>query len=247
MESSDSQITNVQIPKIIHQIWEGRNGEKPDEMLFQLAESWKNENPEWEYRFWGYKAIDQFLLDYFPEFIEKYNDFRYDVQRWDAIRYLILLKLGGVYADLDYECLEPLDWLWGKKSCCLGLDPVEHSRIFNKPYIISNAFMAVVPQHPFFKAIINEISNNHSNSQDKFNYVLETTGPYMLSNLYESYLKKNQIWLIPSELTSPLSKNEVISIIRGRSTDVIAEKIEKAYAVHYFFGSWYTKENFNSK
>lgn len=238
MESSDNQLINAQIPKIIHQVWEGRNGEEPGKILFELAESWKNENPEWEYRFWNYQAIDQFLLDYYPEFIEKYKDFRFDVQRWDAIRYLILLKFGGVYADLDYECLEPLDWLLGNKSCCLGLEPTEHSRIFNKSFLVGNAFMAVVPQHPFFEAIINEISNNHSNYKDKFNYVLETTGPIMLSNLYESYLEKNDVWLIPSELTSPLSKNEVISIINGKSTDVIAGKIEKAYAVHYFFGSW---------
>ena len=239
MDSLTNQITNAQIPKIIHQVWEGRSGEKPDEILFRLAETWKNENPDWEYRFWSYKEIDQFLLNNFPEFIEKYNNFRYDAQRWDAIRYLILLKFGGVYADLDYECLEPLDWLLGNKSCCLGLDPVEHSYLFNKPYIISNAFMAVMPQHPFFKSIISEINNNHSNAQDKFNYVLETTGPYMLSNLYESYLNKDQIWLIPSELTSPISKNEVALIVRGIITDEIAEKIEKAYAVHYFFGSWY--------
>ena len=62
----------------------------------------------------------------------------------------------------------------------------------------------------------------------------------MLSNLYESYSNKDQIWLVPSELTSPLSKNEVILIMEGMSTDIIAEKIEKAYAVHYFFGSWLT-------
>lgn len=238
MKSTDNQLINAVIPKIIHQIWENRNGVTPGKILFEFAESWKDENPDWEYRFWDYQTIDQFLSDYFPQFIEKYNGFRYDVQRWDAIRYLILLKFGGVYADLDYECLEPLNWLLGNKSCCLGLEPTEHCRSFNKSFIVGNAFMAVVPQHPFFKAIIHEISNNHSNHTDKFNYVLETTGPIMLSNLYETYLKKDDIWLIPSEFTSPLSKNEVISIIKGRSTDVIAEKIEKAYAVHYFFGSW---------
>ena len=151
MELLSSQIINTQVPKIIHQVWEGRNGDKPDKLLIQLAETWKSENPEWEYRFWGAKDIDQFLLSYFPEFIEKYNNFRYDVQRWDAIRYLILYKIGGVYADLDYECLEPLEWLFGTKNCCLGLDPMEHSRCFNKPYIISNAFMAVSPYHPFLQ------------------------------------------------------------------------------------------------
>jgi mannosyltransferase OCH1-like enzyme len=228
----------TQIPKIIHQVWEGRNGDAPGELLLRLAETWKEENPSWEYRFWNYKTIDQFLLEYFPGFIEKYKRFRYDVQRWDAIRYLILFKFGGVYADLDYECLEPLDWLNGNKNCCLGLEPIDHCRIFKKEFITGNAFMAVEPQHPFFQCIIEEISNNHSEAQDKFNYVLETTGPDMMSRLYERYPEKDQIWLIPSEFTSPLSKKEVSLIVQGKATDAIARKIEKAYAVHYFFGSW---------
>src|SRR5450759_1503847 len=147
----ETEMNNSRIPKIIHQVWEGRNGEAPDKILLRLAETWKTENPSWEYRFWNYKMIDKFLSENFPGFIERYNSFRYDVQRWDAIRYLILLKHGGVYADLDYECLEPLDWLINKKDCCLGLDPPDHARIFKKSFIISNAFMAVIPQHEFFK------------------------------------------------------------------------------------------------
>lgn len=228
----------TQIPKIIHQVWEGRNGDAPGDLLLRLADTWKAENPSWEYRFWNYKSIDQLLLEDFPWFIEKYNSFRYDVQRWDAIRYLILYKFGGVYADLDYECLEPLDWLFENKNCCFGLEPQEHCLLFDKPYIIGNALMAVAPQHPFLQFIIEEISNNNSKAHNKFNFVMETTGPDMITSLYRRYPDKDQIWLIPSELTSPVSKNEVALIIQGKANDSIAEKIEKAYAVHYYFGSW---------
>lgn len=230
---------NLKIPKIIHQFWEGKNGDPPRDILLKFAGTWKEENPNWEYRLWNCKTSEPLLLEYFPWFIDRYNSFRYDVQRWDAIRYLILFKLGGVYADMDYECLEPLDWLQGNKNCCLGLDPPEHNYMFNKSFIISNAFMAVVPEHPFFQCIIKEISENQSEAQDKLNYVLETTGPYMLSRLYERYLEKDQIWVVPSELISPISTIEVQMIIKGKATETIEKKIEKAYAVHYFFGSWY--------
>ena len=232
----------MQIPKIIHQIFEGRNGETPSDFLLTLSQTWKEHNPEWEYMFWDYKKIDQFLGDYFTQFIEKYHSFKYDVQRWDAIRYLILYQFGGLYADLDYECIEAIDSLVQDKPCSLGLDPPEHSEIFNKPYIISNAFMTSVPKHLFFKSIIDEISNNNSDATDKFNYVLETTGPYMLGNLYEQSPFKDEIKLIPSELISPLSKNEVFLIIKGRANDLIETKVEKAFAIHYFFGSWYQKK-----
>ena len=232
----------MKIPKIIHQIFEGRDGDKPSELLLTLAETWKQNNPFWEYRFWDFKAIDEFLLNSFPDFIENYHSFPHNVQRWDAIRYLILYKIGGLYVDLDYECLEPLETLLEDKTCCFGLDPEEHCRIFNKPLIISNAFMATIPNHPFFRKIIEEISVNNSEATDTFNYVLETTGPYMISKLYSLSQEKETICLLPAELISPLSKNEVNLIVHNQATNEIAVKIEKACAIHYFFGSWYSNK-----
>jgi mannosyltransferase OCH1-like enzyme len=230
--------SSTTIPLIIHQIYEGRDGTTPNEILLELAKTWKEKNPSFEYQFWDYKKIDAFLENYYPDFILTYHNFRYDVQRWDAIRYLILYHFGGIYADLDYECIESIELLFKDRSCCCGTEPPEHGRIFHRPYIISNAFMAVEPKHPFFKLIIKTISNNHSNAKDKFNYVLETTGPYMLSQLYEDYNEREKIWLIPSDIISPLSQPEVMLIRNGITTDEISEKVEKAYAIHYFFGSW---------
>ena len=43
-----------QIPKIIHQAWEGRNGDVPGDLLLRMAATWKEENPSWEYKLWNY-------------------------------------------------------------------------------------------------------------------------------------------------------------------------------------------------
>jgi len=43
-----------QIPKIIHQVWEGRNGDVPGDLLLRMAATWKKENPSWEYKLWNY-------------------------------------------------------------------------------------------------------------------------------------------------------------------------------------------------
>lgn len=71
------------------------------------------------------------------------------------------------------------------------------------------------------------------------NYVPETTGPFMLYRLYNNYPNKYEIYLTPSEFTSPLSKNEITMIRQGKVTPEIELKLEEAYAVHYFEGSWY--------
>ncbi|WP_246867052.1 glycosyltransferase [Parabacteroides distasonis] len=31
------------------------------------------------------------------------------MQRWDAIRYLILYRMGGMYVDFDYQSLERME------------------------------------------------------------------------------------------------------------------------------------------
>lgn len=84
---------------------------------------WKEHHPDWGYCFWNKEAIEKFMDGYFPELIPIYNEFRYLVQRRDAIRYLILYHIGGLYVDLDYECLEPIDSLFVNSVCCLGLEP----------------------------------------------------------------------------------------------------------------------------
>lgn len=41
----------MQIPKIIHQVWEGKTTPLPD-FLCKLGKSWRDKNPDWEYVYW---------------------------------------------------------------------------------------------------------------------------------------------------------------------------------------------------
>jgi hypothetical protein len=71
--------------------------------------------------------------------------------------------------------------------------------------------------------------------------VLETTGPFLLTSLYESYNKKEDIYIIPAELVSPLSKMDVSLFLQPRDASMdeyLEKKLEKAVAVHYFTGGW---------
>jgi len=97
------------IPKIIHQVWEGKKEPKIPIRLRILADTWKEKNPSWEYHLWNADEMDELVRTYFPEFLMIYQSFKYDVQRWDAIRYMILYHYGGVYADLDSECFRSID------------------------------------------------------------------------------------------------------------------------------------------
>lgn len=227
------------IPKIIHQIYEDPSG--PPEILLQLAKTWKEKHPDWEYCFWSKETIDNFMEKFYPELIPTYNAFRYPVQRWDAIRYLILYQIGGLYVDLDYECLEPITPLLLNSTCCLALEPALNAIKFNKPHIIGNALMATVPNHSYFKMVINDVfySEEKYLNEDKGTEIVESTGPFMMGRVYETYREKENITLIPGDLVTPLTYSEVRLVIKGQETKEIETKVEKAYAIHYFFGSWW--------
>lgn len=235
----------MKIPKIIHQVYENLSG--PPESWRKISESWRKKNPDWEYIFWTKPEMED-LVKEFPDFEKTYFKFPFNVQRWDAIRYLILFKYGGLYVDMDYECLKNIDQLFDSSKCVLGLEPQEHAKKINAEYLPGNAFMASEPKHPFWLAVIDFMKNielNNYREENKVRYILETTGPFMINNVYEAYNEKGDITLISDKFVAPLSQFELFehNFLNENNLDLtphLKEKIDKAYAIHYFFGGWYS-------
>jgi len=233
------------IPKIIHQIYEDPAG--PPANLLNVAESWKENHPEWEYRFWDKKMINSFLETQCADFLQYYNSFPFNVQRWDAIRYLILYHIGGLYVDFDYECIKPLDALLTESTCCMGMEPTFNSKYYGKPLIVGNALMASTPKHPYMAAIIKDLKTNfhvdykHNDAKQ----ILESTGPFMVSRVYKQLKRKKDVTLLPADLVTPLSIKEVWMLRTGHAPVEVINKVQKAFAIHYFWGSWspQTKES----
>jgi mannosyltransferase OCH1-like enzyme len=227
------------IPKIIHQIWAGK--QPLPNMLKELGETWKGHHPEWEYRLWNDNDILSFIVEYFPEYLDLYHSFHYDIQRWDAIRYLILHQTGGMYIDSDYECLENVEPLLEGRTCVFAMEPDIHAELFNKAMVFNNALMASVPAHLFLKKVIEKVFSQNTlqyDTSDKMNCVLNTTGPWMLGELYQKFEDKNSIYLIPAKFVSPFTKMEAETVFNGAQSEHLEEKLQEAYAVHYFFGTW---------
>jgi mannosyltransferase OCH1-like enzyme len=231
-------IRPMKIPKIIHQIYEDPLGPAPD--LLVLASTWKEKHPDWEYRFWDKQMIFDFLESRCPDFIPYYRSYPFNVQRWDAIRYLILYHIGGLYVDFDYKCLEPLDVLLNGKTCCMGMEPTVNARFYHKPLIVGNALMASIPKHPYMGAIIEDMKSKFSKNYKMGDsmQIMETTGPFMVTRVYEQFKKKKKVTLLPACLVTPLSMKEIWMLQAGYITEEVEKKVEKAFAIHYFLGSW---------
>ena len=233
----------TEIPKIIHQIWKEIDEPLPEHFRL-FGETWKAHHPTWKYEFWDNDRLDNFIRGYHPQYWDTYQSFQYDIQRLDAIRYLILDKIGGMYVDFDVECLRPHDALISGKTCCFSMEPEKHRLHYNKTVLFNNALMASVPEHPFMKKIIETVfscipQTEKFSKEQKNLKVLTTTGPFMLVDLYEKYPDKEQVFLIPAKQVSPFDMDEITLIKRGYESVKLDSRLYDAYSVHYFWGIWW--------
>jgi inositol phosphorylceramide mannosyltransferase catalytic subunit len=222
----------MSIPAIIHQTW--KEGRIPP--LYELyVDSWRKLHPGWNYCLWTDADNRRFIEEQFPGFLECYDGYRWPIQRADAVRYFLLYHCGGVYVDLDIECLRPIDNLLSSASCVIAAESMVHAWIHDRDQILSNALVASTPGHPFLKAVIDRLPEFarriHPNQP-----VLATTGPYMLTEVYEDYSAKETVNVLPAACCCPLTMQQADEL---RRTGLKPPGLEQAYAIHYHVGSWW--------
>jgi mannosyltransferase OCH1-like enzyme len=223
----------LEIPKIIHQTWKTT---KVPTQWQAWQRSWQEYHPTWEYRLWTDEMNRDFIAQSYAWFLPIYDSYTDNIKRADAIRYFLMHHFGGIYVDLDLQCLKPIDKLLGEEELVMGWEPAAHiSRYASEhrglKYLVCNAFLASRPAHPFWEHVFKHLVE----SKDAVG-VLDSTGPFMLTRAYDSYADNQILTIVQSDLLYPMSaqdsRNRTLKIdqIRG---------LEKAYAIHYWSGSWF--------
>eukprot|EP00775_Hariotina_reticulata_P010317 gene10317-10475_t len=101
-------------------------------------------------RLWDDQEMREFMLKHYPELVPvPYDEFLYPAERTDLWRVLVLNMLGGVYADMDVQCLQPIDD-WNKHhahdaAVLLGVENYDKNR--PEPIHVVNWVLASVPGH----------------------------------------------------------------------------------------------------
>ena len=179
------------IPKIIHQTWKTKD--IPDEWKTAVHYC-KKINKEFKYILWTDETMDIFVKKNYANFYKIYKSYKYDIQRCDVFRYLVLYKYGGIYLDMDIICKEKLNNFLHYNLVLARSSNIETS--------FTNAFFMVVPNHSFFKYCINNLSENINNYQyfGKHLHVMNSTGPLFLTKIINDYGKiKNSYILTKNE------------------------------------------------
>jgi mannosyltransferase OCH1-like enzyme len=94
-----------QIPKTI---WQTITRNVVPSRIRDWADTWIKLNPEYDYNLVDDDGMRGFIRSSFPEYLQAFNKTVHGASKADLWRYLVMFKYGGVYADIDCICLNPL-------------------------------------------------------------------------------------------------------------------------------------------
>lgn len=226
------------VPPIIHQTW--KTAEVPAAFAAMQA-SWRAHHPGWRYRLWTDEDLLRLVERRFPRLRAIYLGYRNPISRPDLARYLLLFAFGGVYADLDSECLRPVGPLIAGVACAVGLEPAAHlaldvvaERGFTR--LLGPSFMASAPGHPFWRHVIRAAVAARREPGP-----LDATGPFLLTRAYETFPDRAGVTLIPAARVHPVTREDCWE---GRIRDPAfwAAATAEAFAVHHWAGTWFKGE-----
>lgn len=239
--TSDS---DVQIPKIIHHIWHdwtlGKNPNPPAHYQ-AFREQLKKLHPEsdgWVHMFWNNESSLAFMKQHYPEYVAMYQSYDKPIKRADALRYFLLHHFGGVYLDLGFAPIKPIDPLLN--NCGVVLFEQSTEPVFAKGRI-NNAAMASLPGHKLFQNIIEALPARSAK------YVLDATGPRLITEKSLEYMLKfpGTIKLYDKKFLYPFDwepKNRGMQRVCRDSTEACRLLFPEAYMVKHWGKSWLQHE-----
>ena len=125
--------------------------------------SWTTQQA-WEHHLYDDADCLAFMKASYASLVDIYEALPTGAERADLFRYCILHEQGGVWADLDTTCMEPLT-TWPVNDCSLlvGMHGVvtdgnqQAALGFVRPAQVCQWTFAAAPKHPVLKAAIQEV------------------------------------------------------------------------------------------
>jgi len=225
------------IPRIIHQTWKSNRIPKRFQMFI---DEWRRFHPGWEWRLWTDLDNTRFVEEHYQPLLEKYISLPFNIQRVDFVRYLILRTYGGIYADLDLQCFRNIEPLLGNFECVFSLEHESHAERHDVPFIVSNAFIATIPNHPIFDRIVNEIlSHTPPTAATSNQLILESTGPLMLTRVFQTcptysgleLLGYRHLFSLPLSMADKVRASDLSQLSLIFASDI--------YGLHWHDGTWW--------
>jgi hypothetical protein len=171
-----------------------------------------------------------------PQHLAAYLAFPHAVMRADFFRYAALYRHGGLYADIDMECVRPMAPLRELAPAVLGVEAHLTARRqrelgYARPAQIANSIMLSNPGHGFFlEAMAQCAAEAAARGQIPRSQIEDVTGPRMLTRLFYARPRGDIVVLRQTVLAPPRHYPDFWPLNR------------RVHARHHFFGSWKATE-----
>ena len=243
--------------------------ENQDGSQVDLARSWAEMNPYHRHEMMTHERALGYVEDTFreqhPELEQLYLNTHDYMLRTDVIRFLLLLKEGGVYSDLDVTCLKPIDtWLSPelreKAGVVIGVeidnDLGPDGKTIGGLALFQFAAWTIMakPNQPFIRYVVDGLIKRLANvtaAEQKMlsqKEVLQLTGPAAMSTAFLEYASMltgtNMTHSNFSRITEPVMYGEVVVLpiwSFGGEHQVVNSGFQndgKALVKHWFANSW---------
>lgn len=212
------------IPRIIHQTW------KSDVLPEKWRTAWRECRegmPDYEYMLWTDELSRKFIAEHYPEELAMFDEYRYPIQRADAIRYFILHHFGGVYMDLDIGCRRRMDpLLQGEWDTVLAL---------TKPVGVSNDLIFSARNAPFMSQTIKGLKNFNHEWVINYPTVMFSTGPMFLSAEYSFWQSAH-----PIASDQPRAVRVLPKSLYGKNAP--QDTVPHSFFSHFYGSSWHADD-----
>ncbi len=219
------------IPRIIHQIWVGK---KPfPEKYRNWQKTWQNV-PGWSYKLWTDEDVEK--LNFANK--ERYYKEKNMGGRADILRIEVLNQYGGLYADTDFELLNPeaLEEITESLDFFAGLTPLDCRTL-----IINNALIGSVPHHPILEACVQNLEKWYVENEIVLN------GPGFFSKMILQHADKGlRDVIFPPTFVYPLGNQQMdqspYDLMPNNAAKLEKVKLEtikpETFATHWWESSW---------
>lgn len=156
----------------------------------RFQESWRRNNPGLSYRFFDDAGCADVVAEAAPQFLADYLKFPHPVMRADFFRYAVIYRDGGVYADIDMECVRPIHPLLSIAPAVFSVEAHlsrarQQELRYAQPLQIANCIFAARCGHPFLmEAMERSIQLVRSCKSIERHAIEDLTGPRMLTRLF---------------------------------------------------------------
>lgn len=144
----------MQIPKIIWQTSKEPYEELP-EYLRIMTQTWKDMNPEWEYRYVTNQEGGEWISQIYGSLYKSMYDYiSVPFCKADYWRYLVLKMNGGLYVDIDTVCLKPIEeWVNMDAEMNVGIESFHE---FNRD-TYTQWLIACTPGNKYINTMIHDM------------------------------------------------------------------------------------------